>query len=122
MQSEVVGKSVFILCFSAAVIIGIFIAGYLGLNGNPFRIHAMENKVEDYLLNERGYSESEIHYLEGNYDPFKGFSYYVSVVFENESTHIYYYRISQDEVYQFTFSCSQLCPPPKHAEKYLLDD
>lgn len=65
----------------------------------------LEKKVEEYLINDRGYKPQEIESIEGRFSKLPVWS--VSVVFKDEHNLIYHYKVESNKVEQFTVSTAK---------------
>lgn len=84
------------------ILLIVIIGGYLFFYGNPFKIHALENDVQNYLIREKNYKQEDIQEVKGYYDWLKCSCYHANVKFKDEPNATYYYvtdgngRIIQD--------------------------
>lgn len=84
---------IFISTLIVVVISGV-IAAYLGLHGNPFARKEAGQKIESYLVHDKGYS---IKKVEGKYSFLLSNSPYgANVIFKDEPNTTYSYSIFKD--------------------------
>lgn len=87
-------KGIMITSFLIVLIIVGVVAAYLGLHGNPFTRKEAGQKIEAYLVHDKGYS---IEKVEGTYSFLLSDSPYgANVVFKDEPNTIYSYAIFKD--------------------------
>ncbi|MEK4975589.1 DUF3139 domain-containing protein [Niallia sp. FSL R7-0648] len=115
-------KRIFLLLIFFVIFGGIGL--YIYFSNNPSakpseeRMEDICDKVEDYLINEKGYDKKEILSLEPQFDPrFAGSdaAYSVTVVFADEQDIEYQYGMNGNEVFQEGYSGSK--DNPIHAEQ-----
>ncbi|AIF45059.1 DUF3139 domain-containing protein [Virgibacillus sp. SK37] len=91
-------KLIFIILTIILIILGII---YLTLTPDQDQIHLTEDKVENYLLNQKNYKKSDIKSIIGNYNakdvgnPAIS-AYTADVVFKDEPNVTYSYFIEQE--------------------------
>ncbi|MEG0386564.1 MAG: DUF3139 domain-containing protein [Solibacillus sp.] len=104
-----------------ALMFAVMLAIIYALNNNephydPELISYTEEKVKEYLLQEKGYSENEIQKVKSTKklksSDDSASAYDVMVTFSDEPNAIYYYQVDSDKVSQFGISG----PAVKHRE------
>lgn len=72
---------------------------------NPELVTYTQNRVKDYLIEQKGYSENEILHVESKKEPkdadTTAAGYSIAVVFSDEPNGYYFYQLVDDEVRQF---------------------
>ncbi|GIP44414.1 hypothetical protein J45TS6_28730 [Paenibacillus sp. J45TS6] len=91
------------------LVIGFIIYIQTPPKNDPEIVAYTEEKVKDYLVEEKGYSESDILHVTSKREPKNkdkaATGYRISVVFSNEPDSTYLYEINdEDEIRQFGYS------------------
>ncbi|MCM3786161.1 DUF3139 domain-containing protein [Neobacillus mesonae] len=96
--------------FLGSIILGIGFIVYVlySLNtppkSNPELITYTQERVKDYLIEQKGYSESEILHVESKKEPkdadTTASGYSIAVVFSDEPNGYYFYQVANNEVRQ----------------------
>lgn len=88
-----------IVIIAAIVIIGVFaFFMYLKIYGDPLAFSQLEQHVEQYLTEEKGYDPDEIKKIEARHVAMKRPGYYAEVVFKNDPQTVYFYCEEEEKV------------------------
>lgn len=93
-----------VLVLITCIVIGIFV-----------KLNMMEQKVNQYLIHEKGYAAADIHKIKGVFGKLPPFS--VQVVFKDETDAWYYYvEKGNGRIIQMTSASDKPDHPFKHVE------